>query len=484
MPDVSARDNPGLVVAKNCIPAASCYYPALGQSEYGSALDATCRGAISAKDTADNTFNFAGTASKLYKLDSASWSDVSVGGGYSTASDGQWEFAQFGTRIIATNYDDDVQSWVMGTSTAFADLAGSPPKAKHIGIVRNFVVLGDTNDGVGGHVNNRVWWSGLNDATTWAASQTTQAGNQELAGGGKVMAVVGGEYGTIFMEDAIYRMTYVGAPLVWQFDQIESGRGAVSAKGCIKNGNSIAYVGIDGFYMFDGSQSIAIGSKQVNNFFWEDIDPNYIDKINGIYDPYRELLIWSYVSLELGGTTNNRLIIFNRAQNADTRWTIIDETLETLFLALSEGYNLDNASSTGYDVDSSPYGPDSSFWVGKKRFLAGFNSSHKMVTFDGTAKTAVFETGDYDLSNNGSRTQITRARPAVDGSTATITLQLGTKNVQNESITYTSAVPPNADGFCDFRTNARYHRAKMTIADGFECAYGMELISTATRGVR
>lgn len=483
-PDLPERDNPGLVVAKNALPLATGYSSVNGTSVYGSALSAQCLGAISGKDISDNTYNFAGDATKLYQLGSAAWADVSVGGGYSTASGGQWEFTVFGNRIVATNYDNVPQSFVMGTSSAFANLGGSPPNAKHIATVRNFVVLGDTNDGVGGHVNNRIWWSGLNNAETWTASQSTQAGSQDLASGGKVKAIIGGEYGSVFMENSLYRMTYVGAPLIWQFDEIEGARGTTSAKSCVKNGNLVAYAGIDGFYMWDGSQSIPIGNKQINSFFFQDIDPNYVDRVIGVYDPYRELIFWSYVSLELGGTNNNRLIVFNRSRDSATRWTIIDESLETLFLALSEGYNVDNAAGTGYNVDTSPYGPDSPFWVGKRQFIAGFNTDHKMVTFDGSPKTAIFETGDFDLSGAGRRVQVEKVRPAVEGTDAVISIKLGYKNIQDEDVSYTDSVSPNTEGFCNFRTNARFHRAQTTISGGFDCAYGVEPIATQSRGLR
>ena len=38
---------------------------------------------------------------------------------------------------------------------------------------------------------------------------------------GNIQAIVGGESaGVIFMEKAIYRMSYVGVPLIFQFDKI------------------------------------------------------------------------------------------------------------------------------------------------------------------------------------------------------------------------------------------------------------------------
>ncbi|BCV04958.1 MAG: hypothetical protein CM15mV95_300 [Caudoviricetes sp.] len=75
--------------------------------------------------------------------------------------------------------------------------------------------------------NQRVKWSGINDSSTWTPSQATQSGFQDIVGShGNIQAIVGGECCVIFMEKAIYRMSYVGVPLVFQFDKIADNLGA------------------------------------------------------------------------------------------------------------------------------------------------------------------------------------------------------------------------------------------------------------------
>jgi hypothetical protein len=41
-----------------------------------------------------------------------------------------------------------------------------------------------------------------------------------------VQKVVGGEYGLVFQERAVWKMTYIGSPVIFQFDLIERSRGA------------------------------------------------------------------------------------------------------------------------------------------------------------------------------------------------------------------------------------------------------------------
>ena len=74
--------------------------------------------------------------------------DKSKGGGYnnSTTENARdfWSFCQFGNRVIATNFAYNIQSFVEGTSTAFADLVSL--KAKYVAVIRDFVFAGYTNE--------------------------------------------------------------------------------------------------------------------------------------------------------------------------------------------------------------------------------------------------------------------------------------------------------------------------------------------------
>ena len=129
-----------------------------------------------------------------------------------------WAFTQFGANIIATNGADNIQKFEEGVDSAFSDLVTL--KAKYLAVIRDFVVSGYTTESSTVY-NQRVKWSGLNDSSTWTPSQTTQSGFQDIVGThGSVQAIVGGEsFGIVFMERAIFRMDYVGTPLIFQFSE-------------------------------------------------------------------------------------------------------------------------------------------------------------------------------------------------------------------------------------------------------------------------
>src|SRR5690606_4266544 len=141
-----------------------------------------------------------------------------------TADGEVWEFTQFGNRVIATNYADAVQYIEIGTGTSndFADLITSTdkPKAKRIATVRDFVVLGFVNDEAG-VTPNRLRWSAINNSADFDEDQTTLSDKQDLPEGGAVQKILGGpEYGIVFQESVIRRMSFVGTPLIFDFSGI------------------------------------------------------------------------------------------------------------------------------------------------------------------------------------------------------------------------------------------------------------------------
>ena len=171
----------------------------------GTATDGTFTVTVSDANTFTVTTTSATTSGNVTIKPSAS--------GYTTASRERFRFTQFGDVVITTNNAQRLQSWTLGTSTAFHNLSDDAPIAKFITVVRDFVVCANIKES-GTQQQYRVQWSGLNDETTWTSSQVTQSDYQDLPDGGQIVGIRGGEFGVIFLERAIYRMTYIGTPFV------------------------------------------------------------------------------------------------------------------------------------------------------------------------------------------------------------------------------------------------------------------------------
>jgi hypothetical protein len=144
-PDVSDFSGQHTIALANVLPRGDGYGPFPGFTIFTAALPAVCRGFFFARKSDGSVVVFAGTATKLYRLDNTgfSWSDVSKAlGSYSALpSTDQWQFAQFGNKVIAVQANTVPQVFDLASSTEFADLGGSPPPARYVSVVLRFLVL-------------------------------------------------------------------------------------------------------------------------------------------------------------------------------------------------------------------------------------------------------------------------------------------------------------------------------------------------------
>ena len=157
LPDLPEYRNEGLVDANNVVPAFKSYRPVRNIASVSTnALTARCQGFASFRSSSGNITSFAGDATKLYRYQSNTFTDVSGGTTFNTPADNDWQFTQFGNYIIASNGADAPQVWQLDNSSAWSALGGSPPTFWHSAVVRNFVVTGwqSTN-------RNRIQWSAI-----------------------------------------------------------------------------------------------------------------------------------------------------------------------------------------------------------------------------------------------------------------------------------------------------------------------------------
>ena len=156
--------------------------------------------------------------------------------------------------------------------------------------------------------------SGLNDETTWTSSQVTQSDYQDLPDGGQIVGIRGGEFGVIFLERAIYRMTYIGTPFVFQFDNISRNKGCSVAGSIAQYAGITFYLSDDGFYMCDGQQVLPIGSEKVDRWFFANASASDFPNMSAAVDPLRKLVLWNFLGID--GT--RKLVIYNFATK---KWT-------------------------------------------------------------------------------------------------------------------------------------------------------------------
>ena len=228
LPDQPDLNNPGVTVATNVVPAAGGYRSFPGFVSFSNAATARVRGMFAAKDASDNVSLFAGDDGKLYKFNqgTSNLDDVSKSGtpAYDLAGAERWRFAQFGTKVIAAGgTGEELQVFNVGTDSAFSNLGGSPPKADYLAVVRDQVWTANIDEG-SGRVPNKVRWSAINNEASWTIG-TDQADSQVIPDAGAITGLVGGERAVILMERAIAVAYYVGSPLIYEINRVETQRG-------------------------------------------------------------------------------------------------------------------------------------------------------------------------------------------------------------------------------------------------------------------
>lgn len=469
MPDLGS----GGLTAQNVVPWQGAYKSFPSLVVQSNALDARCQGGAFARDNAGNVYNYAGTVAKLYQQAPGSSSYVdstrTVGGAYAVNTSDWWEFVQWGNTMIATDGADVPQVITLGSAN-FAALGGSPPKARHIATVRDFVVLGNVDDGTSRP--NRVAWSAINNSADWTISADTQCDVQDLQGdGGWIQKVVGGEYGLVFQERAVWKMTYVGSPVIFQFDMIERSRGAFAAQGVIGWGNMVFFLADDGFYMIvGGAPAVPIGAGKVDTTFLADLRTAYAYRVNAAIDPTNKVVMWAYPGTGSVDGTCNKIMVYNWAAK---RWArVVNVTLEAFMRWAATGYSLESLDSVSTSIDALTDSLDSRAWVGGAQNLSAFETDHKAYTFTGTAMDAIVDTGEIQLTP-GMRSNVAWTRPLTDGNAATVTLR--TRNRQADTASYGSAASQDSTGICALRSNARYHAARISTTGAFNFIQGVEV---------
>lgn len=459
-------------VANNCIPYIDYYGPFYAPVAYTPVSSEAALSAFATKSASGLPYNFIGGAAKLQKITSAAWEDVSKVGGYTTASELRWDWTTFGNRVIATNYSNPPQSYVMGTSTDFADLAGSPPQAKCVATVRGFVMFGNTTV-----ASNQLHWSALENPTDYTPSVTTQSDTQLLFGEsdiGQIQRIVGGEYATIFMEKGIFRGTYVGGDLIFQFDQIIRGTGTPAGGSVASYGEMMFFLGNDGFYMLSPAGLIPIGEGSVNRTFFREVASSDYWRMSAIVDPKNSLYIVAYPTV---AGALQKVMIYNWLAK---KWTTVTPgNMECLFNFYSESMSADGADALIGNPDTGAYASvsaDSALFIGGKPSLAGVDTTHAAVVFDGAALTATVETGEAQLSP-GFKTLVKAITPLVEGE-GTIQVQVGYRNSVQEAVSYTSPATVGSEGEAYLFNTARYQRGKLTLSGGFQKAFGLDYVGS------
>jgi hypothetical protein len=441
-PDKPEFSQEGLEIADSVYPSPNGYRPIPSFEGFTDALAATFQGG-SSFTASDGTIQLlAGTATNLYTYSTdLAWSSI-IG----SLTAGRWYFTQFNDHAIATYGGTPVDiDLIAGTAAA---LTGSPPNADICTTVRDFVVLGK---------ENTITWSGFEDRTEWTAD-TNQSGTQDMLSGGPITGLAGGEYGLIFQRFRIVRMTYVGIPTIWQFDEISTNVGSAAPNSIAQAGKLVFFLSHRGFTMTDGNDVTPIGAERIDRTFLgtytkQDID----DFMFAAIDPLNHIVKW---------IMPGKAWIYNWQLD---QWSTETWDIRAAFTGFTAGKTLEELDAIYPSMDDMTPSLDDPRFLGGVPQLFVVNASDEIGTMIGSNLKASFQLPNLEIVQ-GRETRISNVRPltdATDGVTVTLAsrARLGDVGVTQNFATLQDS------GDMDCRVSGRYIRPSVTLSAGAGWSY-------------
>lgn len=476
-----------LLTATNVLRRVGGYGPirSLAPVPVATALTARARGAIASIDDGGNAVMFAGDETKLYRFRDAGAEDISRVGGYGTFDPQRWEFGIMRGQVIATNFNDPVQIFDLVTSTLFADLAVEAPRARHLCVLEDFLVLGNIYDLELGPLTSGISWSGLGNPASWPPRDTDLA--IELSSDRRVLdseqgfvqgLVAGSEVGAIFQERAVHRMDFIGGDQVFAIRKVEPTHGLLIPGLCVPFQRGIFYLAEDGFRVFDYQTSQPIGKDRVDRFFFDDWDSTYPDRVTAVRDPDGTRIFIGYPGAGSSGGTPNRILIWDWVLGD---FTLVNVTHEILSRVIDAGVTLDTLPDDTLDdlPQSLTSFDDRTATPGALR-IGAFDTDHLINDFSGQQLEGELETGDLEFMP-GRRSFVSGVAPLVDGDDAFVSVAtLSKRPTGTDPVEYGDEAAVEEDGFAKVREDGRYHRLKFRLPNEFTVAVGADVEFSAS----
>jgi hypothetical protein len=448
------------------------------------ALPATCRGAYMGRTLVNAVSIFAGTSTRLYKFASmASWTDFSKGAANYTAlpTDDLWQMAQYGPAVYATNINNPLQSCDVSSGTVFADVAGSPPKAKYLAVVGDFLMLGNTETS-----SRQVRWSARNDPTSWTR-YSKDADSQDFPDGGDVMGLSGWEQGgLIFQTEVVRQMGVRQDAAIMEFHRVEASQGTLAPYSIVNRQGTSYYYATNGFQRIttDGA-SEGIGANWLDAWFLDNsLAASRPKAIVGSFTSRSPQIIWLFAGASNNGTSS----IFDHALCFDPTLTESDYgpwthapvrasyigpsgTTATTLDGLGTpglGYALEYVSVAdgGTGAAAVPYSLDADIWKGGAPRMAAFDDQFRMNFFTGPPMAAVLQTGLFSPVP-GSRAYVNGFRLVSDAANAAGRIAV-TERQQTPETWLVPGAALTDQGIIYSRASGRHMRMEVTIPAGTE----------------
>ena len=423
------------------------------------ALAAACQGAATLLLPDNTSRTFAGTGTKLYEGSPSAWLDRTraAGGDYALGADARWSFSQFAGTSLATAESDVLQ---FSSAGAFADVAGAP-KAAFVETVGNFVFIARTNEALYGVSNQRWWCAALGGYTDWVPAISTQCATGTLTsipGPITGMKRFGGQL-TVHKTKGMYLGSYVGAPIIWDFQELPGQAGAQSQEAIVSVGTpddpKIIFMGFDDFYEFSGARAVPLGETVIKETVFSELNKQFAHVCRAVHDRINSRVYFYYPSS--GVSVPDKCVVYNYRTR---KWGRDDRSVQAAFEYLTPGVTYDGLGASYATYDSFPTGAyDSSLWSNAFPLPAVFNTSNVLQTLSGTPTSSSLTSGD--LGDEMAFSFIKRVIPRFTLAPTTVSMVNYYRDSLNSALTQDATTSMTAAGRIDVLREARWHRIRL-----------------------
>ena len=339
-----------------------------------------------------------------------------------TLEPGLWSLDNFGQVLVATIMNGKTFTWNAGASTPLETRAStatsgfattSNPTATRVSLIspttRHLLHFG-TETTIGDTTTQDdmfIRFSDQEDINTFTPSAINTAGTLRLQDGTKIIgALKAKEVILVWTDNALYTMSFIGAPFTFRLDQVGTNCGLIGQNAVVEIDGSAFWLSSKGFFLYDGTvKSIPCS---VEDFVYDNFDTTKGQQVAaGLNNLFTEIT-WYYPAS--GSEYNDKYVVFNYGESAGVPGGVWYTGTEARTSWIDSNV-YPNPFATKYDSTA-----DGTFPV--------------IVGQDGLGQTTYFEheVGTDQLNPNGTTTTVTSFIQSFD-----IDLEQRQRNAQGRS---------------------------------------------------
>jgi hypothetical protein len=362
----------------------------------------------------------------------------------------QWSLDNWGEDIIANRRGGSIYYWNTDASTSpvrATAVTNSPTTVNSIIVSpndRHLIALGVNEFGTtaspsGTYNPMVVRWSDQEDQTNWTPSVSSTSGESILTDGTRIVGGVRSKNAiTIWTDNSLWQMQFVGPPFTFKFQQLGTNCGLIGPHAGVDYNGTPIWMGYENFYAYDGQ--VRNLPSTIRRYIFDDLNINQKDKVYaGINSEFKEI-IWLYPSND--SSECDSYVLYSPDENywayGTAFWTTFAD--RTVF-----GNTITTGTSTG---GSNLYN----------------NEPTDIFTGNGAGLSSYIESGDFDIADGNELMFMDKIIPDFDINTGNIKFSIKTKQYP-ESTNITEKGPftiSNTTQKVDMRARGRQGRVRVS----------------------